>query len=159
MMQPASPEEDKQDQEVIKLLQDLASFEAEYPPELLARTRAAFVARVQQHSVRDQKEHFSKKRLFQRLNDLSSVEAEYPPELLAARRAAFLARLTQIEQLSAVDVSEGLAPGDRQIVGLLGALKSAEADYPPDLLAARRAALLHQVEGLKNTTLLGRLRA
>lgn len=159
MKQFFSSENDEQDQEVIRLLQNLAAFDSEYPPEFLARTRAAFVARVQQHSARTPAGHSSRKRLFHRLKEIRSVRAEYPPELLAARRAAFLEQVTQIEQLGATDATEELAPEDRQMIRLLGAIKSAEAGYPPEMLAARRSALLLQMEGLKKTTFFDRLRA
>jgi hypothetical protein len=77
------------------------------------------------------------------LEELGSFQSTYPPELQAARRAAFLA---QVEQLSTVELDEGLSAEDEEIVHLLGILKSAQAEYPADLLAARRSALLQQID-------------
>ena len=47
MKQFRSSENDEEDQKVIKLLKDLGSLEAQYPPELLAARRAAFFEQIE----------------------------------------------------------------------------------------------------------------
>ncbi len=74
----------------------------------------------------------------------------------AARRSAFIA---QIEQLNPIDVSEELASEDQEIIKLLRDLKSAEAEYPPSLFAARRSAFLRQITIGEYSSLLAELRA
>jgi hypothetical protein len=74
---------------------------------------------------------------------------------LSARREAFLA---QVDRLTAADTSEELSATDQEIVGLLGTLKSAQLEYPPALLAARRSAFLRQMERAGETSLLDKLR-
>ena len=110
MKASSSSENDEQDRELIKLLKELGSLEAHYPPELLAKTRADFRAQVKEQTARNQARAFSKKDVVKRLKEVGSVRAEYPPELLAARRAAFLAQLAQMEQLSAVEAQAESAP-------------------------------------------------
>ncbi|HLO17933.1 MAG TPA: hypothetical protein VK206_24095 [Anaerolineales bacterium] len=141
-----TPQDQEQDQEIIEILKTLGSVNAEYPPELLAARRAAFVAAVEQTSEVGvvKKELPSRKEFLKRLEDLSSVRTEYPSELLAARRAAFVAR---VEQLSNVEVREELTAKDQEIIRLLKNVKSFEPDYSPKALTARRAAFVRQMRG------------
>jgi len=143
MKPTSSPQNQEQDQEIIDILKDLEALKVEYPPELLAARRAAFVAQIQQHSRSTVKEELpSKDQIIKHLQGLQSVKAEYPPELLAARRAAFVA---QIEQRSRVEVKEELTAKDQDIIKLFKSLKSIEPEYPSNLMAARRSAFRRQI--------------
>src|SRR5919205_585843 len=104
-----------QDQEIIDILKRLETLKAEYPPELLAARRAAFIAQVEEHTEVGVKE------------ELAS-EAQVV-EVLAARRSAFLAQLKQQKEIEA---KEGLA-SEAQVVEALGSIKNAEPEYPSEL--------------------------
>jgi len=130
-----------QDQEMIDLLKRLEPLKEEYPPELLAARRAAFIAQVEQRKAAGAKEELlSNEQTIELLEGLKPVVVEYPSDLLAARRAAFLA---QVEQYN--EVEEELASED-PVVQLLESLKPFRAEYPSELLAARRTAFLAQVQ-------------
>jgi len=132
-----------QDQEIIEILKRLETFNAEYPPELLAARRAAFTAQVEERKKAGVKEELpSEAQIIEILESLKTVVAEYPSELLAARRAVFIA---QVEERKKVGVKEEL-PSEAQIIEILESLKTVAAEYPPELLAARRAAFIAQVE-------------
>ena len=132
------------DQDIIELLEGLARFKTEYPPELLAARRAAFVAQIEQHQTAGVSKdgYLSTDRMMELLESLSPVVTEYPPELLKVRRAAFLA---QIEQYNSVEAEEELPARDPVIKGL-GNLKTAVDGYPSELMAARRAAFIAQIK-------------
>ena len=143
-----SPQDHRHDQDILDLLESLESARVEYPPELLAARRAAFLAQLQQHS--DGKEGVKKERparqqFTKRLKELQTIRAEYPADLLAARRAAFIA---QVEQHSTSD--EQVTSPDRELICVFETMKTAETEYPPDLLAARRAAFVAQLEQQKS---------
>jgi hypothetical protein len=132
-----------QDQEIIEILKRLETLKAEYPPELLAARRAAFIAQVEERSeVGVKKELLSEAQVADALDTLKSIPAEYPSELLGTRRAAFLA---QVKQQKEVGVKEEL-PSKAQVMQVLESLKTAPAEYPPELLAARRAAFIDRIE-------------
>jgi hypothetical protein len=132
-----------QDQEIIEILERLATLKAEYPPELFAARRAAFVAQIEaQREVGVKEELPSEAQVAEALGNLKRLDGEYPPELLAARRAAFLARAKQQKEIA---VKEELHSRE-QVLAVLDRLKTVQAEYPPDLLAARRAAFLAQIE-------------
>jgi hypothetical protein len=135
-----------QDEEIIEILKRLETFKAEYPPELLAARRAAFIAQVEERRKVGVKEELpSEAQIIEILESLKTVTAEYPSELLAARRAAFIA---QIEERSQVGENEEL-PSETPVLDGLESLKTAPAEYPPELLAARRAAFLARVKQQK----------
>lgn len=141
-------------QEILELLEGLARFKSEYPPELLAARRAAFIAQIEQHKTAgvSKEEYLAKDRMIELLESLKPVVAEYPPELLEARRAAFIG---QIEQHNSVDFEDA---SQDQVIELLGHLKQPADEYPPALIASRRAAFLTQIkqhnEGLEQQELL-----
>src|SRR5687768_17003894 len=144
-----SSHRDEHDRKLIKLLKDLGSFESNYPAELLAARRAAFLAQGEELRQVDTSEELSAgdQEVVKLVGNLRLVQGEYPAELLAARRAAFLA---QGEELRQVDTSEELSAGDQEVVKLVGNLKLVQGEYPAELLAARRAAFLAQVEDLRS---------
>jgi hypothetical protein len=121
-----------QDQEIIKLLESLKALDAEYPSELLAARRGAFIEYIARRqagvrealSVQDQE-------IVQLLETLGSRDAEYPSELLAARRA--------------VEVEKARPSKNQAIIDILQSLESAKAEYPPELRTARRAAFIRQI--------------
>jgi hypothetical protein len=58
-----------------------------------------------------------------------------------------------------VESSDELSAGDQDIIKLLGKIKLAEAEYPPELLAARRSAFLRQMERAGEVSFLEAVRA
>ena len=95
MKSSPSSENKEQDQEVIKLLKDLGSFESPYPPELLSARRAAFLAQLEGLVTVDESQELApgEQEIVKLLANLKSAQAEYPPDLLAARRSALLQQL------------------------------------------------------------------
>lgn len=161
-----SPHDEEQDQEIFKILENLESPREEYPPELLAARRAAFIAQLKQQQPREaeaRQEATSGRGFTKHLLELGSVEEEYPQDLLAARRAAFIA---QIEQRSAAPVAESAEVRDETtseedvLVELFERIKSAEVIvYPDKLLNARRSAFIAQIARGGRISLLDTLRA
>lgn len=132
-----------QDQEIIEVLKGLGTHKAEYPSDLLAARRAAFIAQIDERKeVVEKEELASETQIAEALGNLKNAEPDYPPELLAARRTAFLA---QVKQQKEIGAKEEL-PSRAQVMGVLERLKTVPAEYPSELLAARRAAFLAQIE-------------
>src|SRR5689334_21303923 len=133
----------QQDQEIIEILKRLETLKAEYPPELLAARRVAFISQVEERmEVGVREELPSEAQISEALESLKNAEAEYPSELLAARRAAFL---VQVKQQKEIGVKEEL-PSKAQVLQVLESLKAVSAEYPPELLATRRVAFIAQIE-------------
>ena len=134
-----------QDEAIIELLKRLGNLGAEYPAELSAARRAAFIAQIEKYRTNGvgEEEYPSQEQVLELLEGLKPVAAEYPSDLLTARRAAFIA---QIQQHSQVEAPNELRSED-QVIELLGQLKPATVEYPPDLLVARRAAFIAQIQG------------
>ena len=143
-----------QEQEIIKNLESLKSLEPEYPSELLAARRAAFIDQISQRGrvAAQEAKAAQEQEIIKNLESLKSLEPEYPSELLAARRAAFMAQVLQRGE-------EALAAQDQRVINLLESLKSAKVEYPPRLLAARRTAFVRQIVGWGGLSLLEALRA
>lgn len=138
-----SPQNQEHDQDIIELLKGLESNKVEYPPDLLAARRAAFIAQIKQYGQGGENEMLASNRQFtKRLKELKSIKADYPSELLAARRAAFIAA---IEQHTTTEVTEELTAGDQEILRLLKKIDSAQPEYPPKVMATRRAAFKRQI--------------
>jgi len=148
------PTSSPHDQEIIEILESLKSQTAEYPPELLAARRAAFIGQVVQRREVGVKEAqpSQDQEILEILESLQPVKAEYPAELLAARRAAFIGQVTKRGE-------EALAAQDQKVIELLESLKSVKVEYPPKLMAARRAALIGQVRRWGSASLLEVLRS
>jgi hypothetical protein len=140
------PTSSPHDQEIIEALESLKSQKAEYPPELLAARRAAFIGEIVQRREAAAKEaqHAQDQQVIEVLESLKSVKAEYPSELLAARRAAFI---SEIVQRRAVLVEEAQPSQNRDVIEILETLKADKIEYPPELFAARRTAFIRQVTG------------
>jgi hypothetical protein len=135
-----------QDQEIIEILKRLETLKAEYPPELLAARRAAFIAQVEEQSEVGVKEELSSEtQVIEALESLKSGGTEYPPELFATRRTAFLAQVKKQKEVGVREVKEAL-PSRAQVMQVLESLKTAPVEYPTELLSARRAAFIHQLE-------------
>ncbi|HEY9806563.1 MAG TPA: hypothetical protein V6D04_08345, partial [Candidatus Obscuribacterales bacterium] len=128
---------------LVEALGSLKNLEPEYPSELLAARRVAFLIQLKQQKEIGVKEELpSKAGVIRVLESLKAVSAEYPPELLATRRAAFMA---QIEERNRVEVAEEMPVQAGSLMGLLNRLKSIEINYPLRLLTMRRAAFLKQI--------------
>jgi len=86
-----------QDQEIFKLLDALKAVKAEYPPELLAKRRTAFMVQLalsEKFSV----QHFhppEDEQIIEILENLKAVRAEYPSILMAKQRSAFLSQASK----------------------------------------------------------------
>jgi hypothetical protein len=131
------------DQEILELLKKLETVKADYPPELLAARRAAFIAQVEQRKTGASKEKYpARDRMFGMLESLKSGVSEYPADLLAARRAAFI---SQIDEFNSMDIVEDLSSREH-VIELLGNLKQSTDEYPPEILAARRAAFVARIK-------------
>lgn len=100
-----SSKKDEGDQKVIKLLQELGSIKAEYPPELLRARRAAFLGQIDQLRTGQVEEGLAPgdQDIVRLLGNLKSAQAEYPPELLSATRSAFLGQIETARNLSLLD--------------------------------------------------------
>jgi len=148
------PTSSPHDQEIIEILGSLKSQTTEYPPELLAARRAAFIGQVVQRREVGVKEAqpSQDQEILEILESLKPVKAEYPPELLAARRTAFIGQVTKRGE-------EAFAAQDQKVIELLESLKSVKVEYPPKLMAARRAALIGQVRLWGSVSLLEVLRS
>jgi hypothetical protein len=137
----------QRDREIIELLESLKSLEAQYPPELLAARRAAFLDQIQSAqrgvvSVKKEAKAVQEQEIIKNLESLKSLEAQYPSELLVARRAAFI---DQIAQRNAAGVKEAKAAQEQEIIKNLESLRSLEPEYPSELLTSRRIAFIAQV--------------
>jgi hypothetical protein len=145
-----------QDQEIIKILESLRSAGPEYPAEVLAARRAAFLGQIQiaqrGKAAAQETEAAQDQEILTTLESLKSIQPEYPAELLAARRAAFISQVIRREE-------EALAAQDQKVINLLESLKSAKVEYPPKLLAARRSAFVRQIVGWGGISLLETLRS
>ncbi|HEX6269098.1 MAG TPA: discoidin domain-containing protein [Anaerolineales bacterium] len=151
------PSPEQAEQEIVAILQGLRHANAEYPTELLATRRAAFMNQIAQRrqAVNDVRTSEDQE-ILQALDNLRPVKTEYPQELLAARRAAFL---DQAAQLGKVNVEEAAAAQDQEIIQLLRSLKSASVEYPAKLLNARRATFVGQIRRWGGISLLDVLRS
>jgi hypothetical protein len=89
-----------QDEEIIKILRELASRKAPYPPELLAARRAAFMNQVAQGGQAEVRDGLTLKdqEIIHFLKGLKSFEAEYPSKLLTARRMAIRRQIAQMRR-------------------------------------------------------------
>jgi hypothetical protein len=139
---PSPQSQQRWDEEIIKILRRVGSLSIEYPSELLASRRAAFILQVQQQGQdRVENRLSSTEQFVQHFESLKFARADYPAELLAARRAAFI---ELIEQHGRAEIPEEL-PEHQEISQLFKSLKSVEAEYPSNLMAARRAAFKYQI--------------
>ena len=93
------PDSSPQDQEVIKILKAMESQRAEYPSDLLAARRSAFLQQVEQQTQVEVQQELTPQdqKVIQLLGALKSVDAEYPSNLLSARRAAFRHQVLQLQ--------------------------------------------------------------
>ena len=131
------------DETIIELLKRVGTLKAEYPPELLAARRAAFIAQIEQQEITGADEAFpSEKQVIELLQGLKLLASEYPSELLAARRAAFLAQIEEHNRVVELETSPARDP----LFEVLETLKPVTAEYPPELLSARRGAFLAQIQ-------------
>ncbi len=151
-----SPQDQGWENEILKILKRLGSLKAEYPPELFAARRAAFLLQVE-YRVKSQTEAelLVHEPFLQHLQNLKSINREYPLALRAARRAAFI---EQIERYQKAKNAEELLPEDQEILQLFRSLKSIEAEYPPGLMSARRAAFRRRLASGEGVNVLDALR-
>ena len=97
------PGRSPEDQDIIKILKDLESLKAEYPAELLAARRAAFLDQLEKQGQVEAAEDLPSKdqKLAELFGGLKSVEDhQYPSKLLTARRAAFQRQIARANRVS-----------------------------------------------------------
>ena len=90
------------------------------------------------------------KEIIKLLKRLRTLKIEYPEELLAARRAAFAVQIEERKVKGADGSDRKEFFSQEQVIELLEDLKPFVAEYPSELLSARRAAFLAQVEQYNN---------
>lgn len=102
MNRPTRPQ---RDQEILDLLEELSSVMLAYPPELLARRRAAFMETLDRLDALHAKDSRSldDQAMTEILEGLQHHNAKYPPLLLAKQRAAFLDQVAKHRQRSWVE--------------------------------------------------------
>lgn len=130
-----------QRQDLFELLKSLRSLQVEYPVDLLAARRAAFISQIEEYNAKQAEEDGAETQLRTLLHGLKSAEGDYPPELQSAQRAAFLEQIRQHNET----VGEAGLASEEQVINTLTKLKTVVEEYPADLLAARRAAFIAQV--------------
>ena len=89
------PRPSQEDQDIFNLLEELKSVHADYPTELLARRRAAFLeelGRLEKPSAEDSR-LLDEEAIIGVLEGLRHVRVNYPPLLLVKRRAIFIDQL------------------------------------------------------------------
>ena len=89
----------RQDPDITKILKGLESHKAEYPEDLLAARRAAFLQQVNQKTQVEIQQEVAPQdqKIAQLFTGLRSVEAAYPERLLAARRSAFKHQILRVQ--------------------------------------------------------------
>src|ERR1043165_8467079 len=89
-----------EDEEIVKILKELASRKASYPPELLAARRAAFMDQVAQGGQAEVKDGLSLKdqEVIRSLQGVKSFDPEYPSLLMAARRTTLRKQIAQMKR-------------------------------------------------------------
>ena len=99
MNRPTRPQ---RDQEILNLLEELSSVRPDYPPELLAMRRAAFMEMLERMEALRTKDSRSldEQAMTEILKGLQHHNAKYPPLLLAKQRAAFLDQVAKHRQPS-----------------------------------------------------------
>ena len=92
-----------QDQEILKILKEMESLQVNYPEELLASRRAAFLNQVAQSTPElevEQQLVSQDLNVTAHLKKLGSYPQTYPTHLLASRRAAFVRRIAWLNFVS-----------------------------------------------------------
>ena len=93
MNHPSSPK----DQDIQKILRDLGSLQAEYPPDLLSARREAFLNQVALRKKSEVEEELSPadQKVIDILDRLKAADGNYPSNLLVARRSAFVSQVAR----------------------------------------------------------------
>jgi hypothetical protein len=92
----------QRDQEILNLLEELSSVKPDYPPELLAMRRAAFMELLERMEALRTKDSrpLDEQAMTEILKGLQHHNAKYPPLLLTRQRAAFLDQVAKHRQPS-----------------------------------------------------------
>src|SRR5215207_1385928 len=109
-----------QDQDITQILQKLESIKNQYPAELLAARRAAFIDQVVQQTQVETTEEWTPENqpVIEHLRNLRSMHVEYPPELLNSRRSAFKRQIAQRQWVSSwVSLRSALRDRFAQLTG------------------------------------------
>ncbi len=135
MKKPAS-----QDQELLKILEEMSSFQAEYPEELYSSRRASFMDQVARSSLAQTEERpaLDDRKVTDPLRRLGSVPVKYPPLLLAARRMAFVRQILWLNFVS-MCAALWLAVKKRIPLPVFNNNNPAQRRVPASLLAASLA--------------------
>ena len=131
-----------QRQDLLEVLKSIQSLQPEYPADLLAARRAAFLAQIDKHNALEVEEDATDRQIVKLLGGLKPAVGEYEPELMTARRTAFIAQIKQHNE----HVGEEKLAFEEQVIDALERLKPIADGYPGELFAARRAAFIAQIE-------------
>ena len=139
-----------QDQEIIELLENLKVRDTDYPPDLLAARRVAFIEQLERYNQTEGLEALPSEQdqeVLQLLGELRSEDIEYPSKMLKSRRVAFIKQIKRHNRT----VEKVVQPAqEEEIAQILQSFAPAKAGYPPELLAARRAAFVAQIANRRN---------
>jgi len=126
-----------QDQELLKILEEMSSLQAKYPEELYSSRRASFMDEVARSSIAQTGEQpaMQDRKVTDPLKRLGSVPVEYPPRLLAARRSAFVRQIVWLNFVS-LCAAVWMAVQQRILRPLFDTNNSAARRIPASLLAA-----------------------
>jgi hypothetical protein len=91
-----NPNSTPQDQDILQFLQELKSIQDEYPPDLLAARRAAFIGQVVRGVAVEEELSPQDEKIIDLVRGLWSVGCGYPSEMIAARRAAYVNHVTKL---------------------------------------------------------------
>ena len=132
-----------QDQELLKILEEMSSVQVEYPEELLSSRRASFMDQLARSSLAQTKEQpaLEDRKVTEPLRRLGSVPVKYPPLLLAARRAAFISKIIWLNFVS-LCAAVWLAVQQRILLPVFDTNNPASRRVPASLLAASLALAL-----------------
>lgn len=99
------PTPSSRDSDIFKLLKEMESQKAAYPPELLSARRAAFLNQLAQRKQVEIEEEPSPsdQEIITLLSNLKSFESKYPSHLMAARRSAFANQVAMTNRVSTWD--------------------------------------------------------
>ena len=129
-----------QDQELLKILKEMSSAQADYPEELYSSRRASFMDQVAgtSHPQTGEQPAPEDRKVTDPLRKLGSMPVKYPPLLLAVRRAAFIRQILWINFVS-LCAAMWLAVKKHIPLPLLNTHKPALRRVPASLLAVSLA--------------------
>jgi hypothetical protein len=129
-----------QEQELLKILEEMKSYQAEYPEELYSSRRATFMDQVARSSLVQTEERpaLDDRKVTEPLRRLGSIPVKYPSLLLAFRRASFVRQIVWLNFVS-LCTAVWLVVRNRIPLPVFNTNKPASRRVPASLLAASLA--------------------